>query len=296
MRLISLAAFISEFQDASEKRPYHFVAALLTTLVLTLLVIPWILTLLNINDYLPALIGEILATASAVFFMNWLGWWERLGYTARIHKHDLLDISVPFIFISLPALLGLLIVVATGTLRVPPSDLLYFALQALMLGFIEETFFRGFILQAFLSQGLIRAVLFSAVLFTISHLASIFNGSDLLYVFAQILLSIGWGCSFAVLWIRSRALWPLIAMHCLRDFCSLTIQENQGAAFTNQTYGWAILSSICISMLLLFYSFWLLRPIRLQQMRDRYSAAKQSPPSTSLPTNSPEHHTSLRRP
>ncbi|HEY4388205.1 MAG TPA: CPBP family intramembrane glutamic endopeptidase [Ktedonobacteraceae bacterium] len=284
MSPISQAAFISKFNYLREKRPYLFIAALLVILVVTLLFIPWLLTSLNMNDYLPALIGEVCACAIAVLFLIWLDWWGDLGYTAPLQSQDSHLFAIPILFVVFPALVALLVLVARGSLQVPPADICYFALQALLIAFLEETYYRGFILQALLPRGILLAVFSSALFFTFAHIGSTFSALDGFYICTEILFTFGWGCVFAALWLRTGAIWPLIVMNCLHNFCDLIVHENQGglAVFVSQTYAWTIWSSLCFALILLGYSFWLLRPLRIQSLHNRYFPLPHdaSPPDT----------------
>ena len=287
---MSLDTLIERFHYLREKRPYLFITLLLVTLFVTLLFIPWLLSFLNLNDYLPALVGEIFACSIAVLFLNWLDWWSDLGYLAPIQGPDLHLLAVP-VFVALPILLTFVVLIARNSLQVPWADIFYFALQALLIAFLEETCYRGVILQTLLPKGILLAVSCSALLFTFAHTLAIFSVLDGFYISTEIIFTLGWGCAFAALWLRTGALWPLIILNCLHNFCSLIVHENQGGtvAFVSQTYAWTVWSNLCFALLLLVYSFWLLRPICFQALHNRYFTPSQPAPPPDTSVEPPEH-------
>ncbi|MEZ5116066.1 MAG: CPBP family intramembrane glutamic endopeptidase [Candidatus Nanopelagicales bacterium] len=98
----------------------------------------------------------------------------------------------------------------------------YAVLGALTLGYAatavyEELWFRGVMLRSALPLGPVRAAVLTAVLFGASHLANVAFGANLAVTLAQAVGSAAGGFAYAVLRLRTRALWLLVAVHGVGD-------------------------------------------------------------------------------
>ena len=80
----------------------------------------------------------------------------------------------------------------------------------LLVGFVEEGYFRGLLLQPLRSKGALHAVIINSVLFGVAH---------------------SLGLAFAALVLVTRLIWPLILAHGLINFTA-TLNSAAGATLT----------------------------------------------------------------
>lgn len=98
-----------------------------------------------------------------------------------------------------------------------PSTLLALALGYAATGVYEELWFRGMVLGAALPLGHGRAAALSAAVFGASHLANILFGQNAAVTAAQAVGAAAFGFGYAVLRLRTNALWVLVGTHGVLD-------------------------------------------------------------------------------
>lgn len=98
-----------------------------------------------------------------------------------------------------------------------PSTLAVLALGYAATGVYEELWFRGIVLRAALPLGPGRAAALSAVVFGIAHLPNILFGQSAAVTAAQAVGAAAFGFGYAVLRLRTNALWVLVATHSVLD-------------------------------------------------------------------------------
>jgi membrane protease YdiL (CAAX protease family) len=96
--------------------------------------------------------------------------------------------------------------------------LLLFLALALLVGFVEETYFRGMILRALLRRGPWQAVIISSLFFGILHLLNGAAGANLAATLLQVVYAVAIGLMYAALALRTQTILPLIVTHGLTDF------------------------------------------------------------------------------
>lgn len=134
-----------------------------------------------------------------------------------------------------------------------PATLLALALGYAATGVYEELWFRGVVLRAALPLGPGRAAALSAVVFGASHLANILFGQDAAVTAAQAVGAAAFGFGYAVLRLRTNALWVLVGTHAVLDLLLHTTGLH-GVAM------WAVM--IGQDLVLLFIGLVALRGIR----------------------------------
>lgn len=110
-----------------------------------------------------------------------------------------------------------------------PSTLLALAVGYAATGVYEELWFRGLALRAALPLGPGRAASLTAVVFGLSHLANILFGQNVAVTAAQAVGAAAFGFGYAVLRMRTRALWFLAGTHALLDLLLHTTGLHGGA-------------------------------------------------------------------
>ncbi|MFG1491484.1 CPBP family intramembrane glutamic endopeptidase, partial [Oceanospirillum sp. HFRX-1_2] len=149
-------------------------------------------------------------------------------------------------------------------------------------GFLEEVLLRGCILMLIVrsmpEQGLLRAVLLSSLMFGLAHWANLLNGeAHWITVLAQVTYGFFIGVGFAAVYVRTRALMPLILVHgginmtdALTQDIATEARDIATKAPDVATGPWAdfvqIVPVILLCLPLLIYGVFLLRPSRRRRL------------------------------
>ncbi len=145
-------------------------------------------------------------------------WWREIGFTTSTTNHRSLLLFVPaflpiFWFVAIAPKIGY------GTLVIPAlGTLLLYLGFTLLIGFVEEIYFRGMMLRALKSRGVWTATTVTAVLFGAAHLTNVLLGFSPLYTVLQFGYAIALGLAFAALVLVTGLIWPLVLAHGLIDF------------------------------------------------------------------------------
>ncbi len=110
-----------------------------------------------------------------------------------------------------------------------PATLLALTLGYAATGVYEELWFRGLMLRAALPLGPGRAAALTAVVFGASHLANILFGQNAAITAAQAVGAAAFGFGYAVLRLRTNALWVLVGTHGVLDLLLHTSGLHGGA-------------------------------------------------------------------
>ncbi|WP_445997093.1 lysostaphin resistance A-like protein [Okibacterium fritillariae] len=129
-----------------------------------------------------------------------------------------------------PALLTVVIALATQGVGAPPSLLGAFAIMSLAVAVNEELWFRGIVLAVLRSIGTRAAIVGSALLFGVLHLANLAAGVDLGAALLQLAFAALFGLVAAQLAVLTGSLWPAIVWHAAWDVVNLSSGNEQGAA------------------------------------------------------------------
>jgi membrane protease YdiL (CAAX protease family) len=98
--------------------------------------------------------------------------------------------------------------------------LAFYAGFTLLIGFVEEVYFRGLMLQALKPRGMWQATVFISLLFGMSHALNLFAGAAPLYTLLQLGYATAFGLAFAALVWVTGLIWPVIVAHALTDFAA----------------------------------------------------------------------------
>jgi uncharacterized protein len=198
------------------ERPYLFTGILMAVLIVTGLIGNLLTPLLKLPEesgqVYRVFITDTVRGGIAVVLLNRFGSWRAAGFRPLRRGGDLLMFLLPLV----PAVLNLLI----GVRVTAVSDALLFLIIALLVGFVEEAYFRGLMLQALVVDGVWRAAIISAVLFGLLHFMNIAAGWNPAYVLQQVLYAGALGFMYAALAIRTGVIWPLVLTHAATDFAA----------------------------------------------------------------------------
>lgn len=100
-----------------------------------------------------------------------------------------------------------------------------FIMQIVVVGLIEESFFRGFMLRMLMTIGVKKAVVISSLLFGMTHALQLMSGQSVEDTVLQILYAILVGAVLALLIIHRQSILITIAFHGLNNF--LNFMGNQ---------------------------------------------------------------------
>lgn len=149
-----------------------------------------------------------------------------------------------------------------------PSTLVALTLGYAATGVYEELWFRGVLLRAALPLGPGRGAALSAVVFGAAHLANILFGQNAAVTAAQAVGTAAFGFGYAVLRLRTNALWVLAATHGVVDLLLHTTGLHGGAL-------WAVMVGQDVVLCL----------VGLVALRGLRRAGSTTRPSESAPTS-----------
>ena len=92
------------------------------------------------------------------------------------------------------------------------------------IGFAEEIYFRGIICGIWKDKEK-TAVIISSVLFGFCHLLNIMGGASVAATLLQILFAFVYGIVMAIIFLRTKSIWPCIFLHAFHDFCGFITAE-----------------------------------------------------------------------
>ncbi len=195
----------------------------------------------------------LMLTIATVALVQFMGWWERIGYGPVEHTPDLYYYAVPF----LPALLNLIGgVIASGFALPSLGAVLGALLVTAMFAFVLETLFRGVMVTALHDMdpwlvALGTAVLFSATLWFTNVLFG--TSQDTGSILFQIIVEFAIGFGFAAVVLRKKVLWPLVVASFFTQFFGAIFQ---GAATTITTTDAIV--DLAVVIIFVAYGAWLL--------------------------------------
>jgi len=96
-----------------------------------------------------------------------------------------------------------------------PSDIIFYIISMIGVGFLEEIIFRGFLFKMMEKDNIKTAIIVSSVTFGIGHIINLLNGADVLPTLMQIMYATAGGYLFVTIFYKSKSLWPCIITHIL---------------------------------------------------------------------------------
>jgi len=204
--------------------PYGFVVALELVIILGYLLTGTIASLLKLTSLALYGIVNFGLAIIAIALMTGMGWWQTVGFRRPSKVSDFWYYLPPF----LPVLINFIPGVWINSTR----HLIVVIGVTLLVGFVEESFFRGLMLNTLISRGAWKAVAITALLFGMTHAINGLTGKDLTATAVQIFYAIAIGLAFAALALRKGLIWPLILAHFLTD--SINMLQNPRMVVSSQ--------------------------------------------------------------
>ena len=106
------------------------------------------------------------------------------------------------------------------------SEIIFYILNMINVGFIEEIIFRGFLFKMMAKDNIKSAIIVSSITFGIGHIVNLLNGAELIPTLMQIGYAMSIGYLFVIIFYKSKSLVPCIITHCLVNSLSIFNVEN----------------------------------------------------------------------
>ena len=140
----------------------------------------------------------------------------------------------------------------TGTWK----EMVFYVLNMLNIGFIEEIIFRGFLFKMMEKDNLRNAIIVSSITFGVGHIINLFMGAELISTLLQIAYATSIGYLFVTIFHKSKSLIPCIITHSLMNALSVFNIEN-----TKMMY----ISGIFLIVVSLIYAFYINKKISMRR-------------------------------
>lgn len=98
-------------------------------------------------------------------------------------------------------------------ITITPSEIIFYILSMLTVGFLEELIFRGFLYKLLAKENVKKAMIISSITFGIGHIVNLLNGAPLVPTLLQICYAISLGYLFVLIFNKSNSLLPAIITH-----------------------------------------------------------------------------------
>lgn len=113
------------------------------------------------------------------------------------------------------------------------SEILFYIISMMNVGFLEEMIFRGFLFKMMAKDNLKSAIIVGAITFGMGHIVNLLNGADLIPTLMQVCYATAIGYLFVTIFYKSKSLIPCIIVHGV--FNSLPILSEGGISMYLET-------------------------------------------------------------
>lgn len=170
------------------------------------------------TDYRTTIVNLILSVGIIIFIAkNKLGEYYGLTTLPKFKK---------FLYF-IPLALIILVNLWTGiNIRNSLSEIIFFILTMILVGFLEEIIFRGFLFKMMEKDNVKTAIIVTSLTFGIGHILNLFNGADLIPTLFQICYAIAGGYLFVIIFHKGKSLWPCIVTHSAVNALSIFSVDN----------------------------------------------------------------------
>ena len=195
------------------------------TLISILLIVIYIITnsycLQNygITDYRTTLVNIALSLGIIIFIAI-----NRLGGYYGLTK---LPNSKEFLYF-IPLILLVTVNLWNGiNINNSVSEIVFYIISMICVGFIEEIIFRGFLFKMMAKDNVNRAIIVTSLTFGIGHIINLLNGAEVISTLIQICYATTVGYLFVIIFQKGKSLWPCIIAHSMTNALSIFGVENQ---------------------------------------------------------------------
>jgi len=174
------------------------------------------------------LVTRLATSLFVVYLIKKLGLWSMAGFRRNRFWYGIL-LGIPLIIMGFSS--GIISNIeqfdSYSFLGIP--NLLSFTVSMFFVGFAEEVVFRGLLLNNMMEKwgstygGVWKSIFVSAAIFGIVHLSNIFI-APIITVVVQAINAMSGGVLFSAIYIRTKNIWAVIAIHALTNWLALIIQ------------------------------------------------------------------------
>jgi len=182
----------------------------------------------GIEDYRSAIINTIFSI-SLIILIKILKRTSYYGLTRITNIKDYLYFTPLFLIISVNLWNGININNST-------SEIIFYILTMINVGFIEEIIFRGFLFKMMAKDNIKSAIIVSSVTFGIGHVINLLNGADLIPTLMQICYAISIGYLFVVIFYKSKSIVPCIITHSAVNSLSIFNVETEISLYVSSAF------------------------------------------------------------
>jgi len=230
----------------SERHTYWFVVLMEVMVILVYLLAGTVAHFMKLSNLGLYGIANLALTILAVLIITVMRAWKVIGFRPADKPKDLLYYIVPFLPLAINLIPGVEVSSLLGLAEVIAITL--------MVGFVEEAFFRGLMLNALKRRGLWRAAIVTSILFGLTHAMNVIAGKSVAEDMAQIFYAMAIGFAYAALVLKKGVIWPLVLAHFLIDFTNFI----QKPGFTFPPF-WNLFIVISITVIFTAYGIYVMR-------------------------------------
>lgn len=131
--------------------------------------------------------------------------------------------------------------------------IVFYILNMLNVGFIEEIIFRGFLFKMMEKDNLRNAIIVSSITFGVGHIINLFMGAELIPTLLQICYATSIGYLFVTIFYKSKSLVPCIITHSIMNALSV---------FNVETTKMMYISGVFLIIVPLLYAFYINKKVK----------------------------------
>ena len=131
--------------------------------------------------------------------------------------------------------------------------IVFYILNMLNVGFIEDIIFRGFLFKMMEKDNLRSAIIVSSITFGVGHIINLFMGAELIPTLLQICYATSIGYLFVTIFYKSKSLVPCIITHSIMNALSL---------FNVETTKMMYISGVFLIIVPLLYAFYINKKVK----------------------------------
>lgn len=221
-----------------------------TIITFSLIIIYLVLNSLCINnfgttDYRTALCNILLSLIIIIFIIK--------NKLISYYKLDTFPNPKKFLYF-----IPLLILMTTNlwggiSLENTSTEIIFFIISMIGVGFLEEIIFRGFLFQMMAKDNVKLAIIVTSITFGIGHILNLFNGAELIPTLIQICYALSIGYLFAIILYKGKSLWPCIITHIVVNSLSIFHITNTITS---------IISPLVLTIIPIIYSIYIIKSIK----------------------------------
>lgn len=159
----------------------------------------------GLTDYRSAIIHTVLSVVLLALVIS-------LKRVAFYGLTKVADLKKYLYFIPLLLLLSVQLVNGVN-INNTASEILFYIISMMNVGFLEEMIFRGFLFKMMAKDNLKSAIIVGSITFGMGHIVNLLNGQDLILTLMQICYATAIGYLFVTIFYKSKSLIPCIIVH-----------------------------------------------------------------------------------